>query len=212
MIFPKWSNYVVPLLLLKAVLGLCFVTFVVFVWFSPDNLEVGYQPEQPIKYSHKLHAGQLAIDCRYCHYTVDKAAAAAIPPTEVCMNCHRFVKTDSPEIQKIAKSYEENKPIEWVKVHMLPDYVYFNHNRHVNSGVSCVSCHGRVDQMEVVYQAKSLSMGWCLDCHRNVTGKLRYRELVTDLAWKHKEAKLITEWAVKNYRVAPREDCNTCHR
>ena len=159
-----------------------------------------------------MHAGELGIDCRYCHYTVDKAASAAIPPTEVCMNCHRFVKTDSPEVKKIRDSYQKEEPIAWTKVHVLPDYVYFNHSRHVQSGVSCVLCHGRVDQMEVVYQAKSLSMGWCLECHRNVKGRLRYREKVTDLAWNDKDAAAISDWAQKNYKVAPREDCNTCHR
>lgn len=216
MIFPKWTNYVAPLLLFKAVAGLLVAVFVFWYWLSPENLEVGYQPQQPINYSHKLHAGELGIDCRYCHYTVAEAASAAIPPTEVCMNCHTLIKTnsagESAEIKKISDSYENNEPIEWVKVHQLPDYVYFNHNRHINSGVSCVSCHGRVDQMEVVYQAKPLSMGWCLECHRNVEGNIRPKAFVTDLAWHDEDLDFITPDLIKAYGVAPREDCNTCHR
>lgn len=216
MIFPKWTNYIAPILLFKAVLGLLIAGFVFWYWLSPANLEVGYQPKQPINYSHKLHAGELGMDCRYCHYTVEDAASAAIPPTEVCMNCHTLIKTnsagDSTEISKITKSYESGQPIEWVKVHQLPDYVYFNHSRHINSGVSCVTCHGRVDQMEVVYQAKPLSMGWCLECHRAVEGKIRPLSLVTDLAWKEEELDFIAPELIQAYGVAPREDCNTCHR
>ena len=212
MLFPKWTNYLAPFFLLKAGIGSIFAVFVFWYWFAPANLEVGYRPVQPINYSHKLHAGQLAIDCRYCHYTVEQAAHAAIPPTEVCMNCHTLVNTESAEVQKIWKSYENNEPIAWKKVHMLPEYSYFNHARHVGAGVSCVSCHGRVDQMDVVFQAESLSMGWCLECHRNPEASIRPVELVTDLAWQAANPEEIGAKLIEIQGISPREDCSTCHR
>ena len=212
MIFPKWTNWIAPFLLFNVVAALGLGVFIFWYWLSPKNLEVGYQPSQPVNYSHQLHAGQLNIDCRYCHYTVEEAAHAAIPPTEVCMNCHTLVKTNSTEVKKVINSFENDMPIEWVKVHALPDYAYFNHSRHVNAGVSCVECHGRVDQMGVVYQAKSLSMGWCLECHRNPAASLRPKELVTDLAWEHPQPELLGAQLIKAFNIAPREDCNTCHR
>ncbi|MGH9697602.1 MAG: cytochrome c3 family protein, partial [Bryobacteraceae bacterium] len=108
---------------------------------APSVLKTGYQPVQPVPYSHKLHAGNMGMDCYYCHYTVYKAAYAAIPPTQVCMNCHAKVKTDSPLLEKVRESYATGQPVQWVRVHKLADYVYFNHSAHINSGVSCVSCH-----------------------------------------------------------------------
>ena len=161
-VFPRWVNYLLPLIVVSAVGGGAFAPVVVGLGFSANTLNVGYAPEQPIPYSHALHVGELGLDCRYCHTTVDDASFAAIPPTETCMNCHATVKTDSARLAPLYESYETGKPIEWVKVHDLPDYVYFNHSAHVNKGVSCVSCHGRVDKMEVVYQAQPLSMAWCL--------------------------------------------------
>jgi len=128
----------------------------------------GYAPEQPIKYSHKLHAGELKIPCLYCHYAAEQGRHAGIPPSEVCLNCHKIVKPDSPEIKKIHASVESGKPIEWVKVHYYPDFAYFNHSQHVKVGkISCQECHGPVEKMTVLHQEKSLRMGWCLDCHRS---------------------------------------------
>lgn len=212
-VFPKWTNKV-PLMVLIAIFGgFIAVVFVFWYWFSPKNLEVGYSPDQPIPYSHRLHAGELGIDCRYCHTQVDKGAHATIPPTETCLNCHRQIKTDSPYIKKLHESYNNNEPIEWVKVHYMPDYVYFDHSRHVNSGVSCVTCHGRVDQMEVVRQVESLSMSWCLECHRNPEKHIRPKDKVTDLSWESKEDPVaLGKELVKKYNIRPREDCNTCHR
>ncbi len=131
------------------------------------GISQGYAPKQPIAYSHKLHAGQYQIDCNYCHTTVSKAKSASIPSANICMNCHGVIKNTSPEIQKIYTAIEQNRPIEWVRVHNLPDLAYFNHAQHVNvGGVQCQSCHGEIQNMEVVQQVSPLTMGWCIDCHR----------------------------------------------
>ncbi|WP_461067947.1 c-type cytochrome [Spirosoma horti] len=131
------------------------------------GIQQGYAPKQPIAYSHKLHAGQYKIDCNYCHTGVNKGKSATIPSANICMNCHGVIKKESPEIQKIYAAIENNQPIEWVRVHNLPDLAYFNHAQHVNVGnVQCQTCHGAIEQMEVVEQRSSLTMGWCIDCHR----------------------------------------------
>ena len=212
-IFPKWANKV-PRLILGGVLTTVVAIIGIFwYWLSPEHTDVGYEPEQPIPYSHRLHVGELGLDCRYCHTEVDKGAHATIPPTETCMNCHKIIKTDSPHIKKIHESYATNTPIEWVKVHNTPDYAYFNHSRHVNSGVSCVSCHGRVDQMEVVRQVEPLSMAWCLECHRAPEKHLRPKDKVTDLGWESGEDPLEMGRKLREkYNINPREDCSTCHR
>lgn len=147
------------------------------------GIQQGYAPKQPIAYSHKLHAGQYKIDCNYCHVGVNRGKSATIPSANICMNCHGVIKKESPEIQKIYAAIEQNKPIEWVRVHNLPDLVYFNHAQHVNVGnVQCVSCHGEIEKMEVVEQRSSLTMGWCIDCHRktevNTKGNAYYDKLV----------------------------------
>lgn len=127
----------------------------------------GYAPKQPIPFSHAQHAGQYQIPCLYCHPTAEYAAFSAVPGLDTCMNCHSMVGTDLPNIQKLREAYENDDPIEWVKVHVLPDFVHFNHQAHVSAGVACETCHGPVQEMEVVYQWAPLSMGWCMDCHRN---------------------------------------------
>jgi len=210
--FPKWANKTPLIILLTLISVLCGAVFVFWYWFTPKNFEVGYMPEQPIPYSHRLHVDELGLDCRYCHTEVDRGAHATIPPTETCMNCHDIVKTDSPHIQKLKESYESDTPIEWVKVHYLPDYAYFDHSRHVNSGVSCVSCHGRVDKMEVVRQVEPLSMSWCLECHREPEKHIRPKDKVTDLGWESDDPINEGRNLVKKYHIKPREDCSACHR
>jgi hypothetical protein len=126
-----------------------------------------YAPDQPIPFSHRLHAGQYEIPCLYCHGSAEYAQFAAAPGTETCMNCHSQVKTDSPWIQQIKQAHDTNTPIPWVKVHVLPDFVYFNHSRHVAAGLECQTCHGPVQSMEKVYQFEKFTMGWCVNCHRN---------------------------------------------
>lgn len=180
-IFPKWAN-AVPV---AAAVGLGAVSVGVvggvYYYFTPEYWEVGYQPEQPVGFSHQIHAGQLGIDCRYCHTHVEEAGHSNVPTTSTCMNCHggeegewSYFNTNlatahfkNADLKTLREAYAEERPVEWAKIHKLPDYAHFNHAVHVNAGVSCYSCHGRIDQMEVVYQAHSLSMAWCLDCHRN---------------------------------------------
>jgi mono/diheme cytochrome c family protein len=147
------------------------------------GMHQGYAPEQPIKFSHKLHAGSYKINCNYCHTGVYKGKGANIPSSSICMNCHNTIKRESPEIQKIYKAIEQDKPVEWVRVHNLPDLAYFNHSQHVNvGGLECKQCHGDVENMEVIQQRSSLTMGWCIDCHRktnvNHAGNAYYDKLV----------------------------------
>lgn len=219
-VFPKWTNGLIPLLGLGALVAPAYAIGIVWFGFSPKTTDVGYQPEQPIPFSHRLHAGELGMDCRYCHTTVERAATAAVPPTESCMNCHSTIQPNknNPQrwlLQPLLDSYETGKPVEWVRVHDLPDYSYFDHSAHVNRGVSCVSCHGRVDKMDTVYQHETLSMGWCLDCHRQPEKHVRPVEEVFNLAWKPTEGieqidigRLMRE---KN-NLNPSTDCSTCHR
>src|SRR5262245_22394511 len=146
--FPRWSNKVLPMALLFGVApGAATVVGGFWYYVTNKHIEVGYEPVQPIEYSHKLHAGDLGIDCRYCHSTVERSGFAQVPPTETCMNCHAKVRTDSVRLLGVRESYATDQPIPWIKVHNLPDYVYFDHSAHLNAGVGCASCHGRVDQM-----------------------------------------------------------------
>ncbi|MBI4892883.1 MAG: cytochrome c3 family protein [Acidobacteria bacterium] len=179
----------------------------------PKQLDTGYTPVQPVAYSHKLHAGNLGIDCLYCHYTVDKSNYAAVPMTETCMNCHVRVREKSPKLQLVRESYATGQPVPWVKVHRLPDYVYFNHQAHVKVGVSCVSCHGRVDQMAEVRQVQPLSMAWCLECHRNPAANIRPAEYVTKLDWKPEgDPAEIGAKLMKAKGIKPPDNCSACHR
>lgn len=230
--FPRWTNYLLPILVIGVLGGAVYVPTVGYFAFNPDTLDVGYQPEQPVKYSHALHVGQLGLDCRYCHNTVENADFAAIPPTQTCINCHNptaaaaGVKKTSPLLTPVHESYASGQPIEWVKVHDLPDYVYFNHASHVNNGIGCVSCHGRVDTMgpEGVHQVEPLSMAWCLDCHRAPEQHLRPKDQVTNLTWappvqpgqSPQDAQLQLGLKLKEeYDIHDRaymQACSTCHR
>lgn len=212
-VFPPWTNGLRKISVGVAGLGLVYVVFLIAGGFSPSTLAEGYAPEQPIPYSHRLHVGELGLDCRYCHNTVEGNAHAAVPPVSTCMNCHASVKTESALLEPLRAAWRDGGSIRWVRVHDLPDFVYFNHSAHLTAGVGCVSCHGRVDRMDVVRQDKPLSMGWCLDCHRNPAAELRPRHLITDLEWQPGEnaAEEGLELA-RLYDVAPSTDCSTCHR
>lgn len=212
-IFPKSADKylkigggVVGLLSLGAVCLYAYYTY-------PTVMDTGYSPVQPVPYSHKLHAGNLGMDCYYCHSTVYKAAFAAVPATETCMNCHSQVKTTSPRLEKVRQSYATGEPIPWVQIHKLPDYVYFNHQAHLSAGVSCVSCHGRIDQMVEVHQEKPLNMGFCLDCHRNPAPNLRPTELVTKLDWvPDRDPAEIGREIIAEKHINPPTNCSGCHR
>lgn len=212
-VFPKWIDRARPLvgfLLLGAPL---YLVVLLYYGGNPRTTDVGYMPVQPVPYSHALHVGQLGIDCRYCHSTVEVAAQAAIPPTQTCMNCHAKIRTQSPKLLPVRESYATGLPVRWKRVHDLPDFVFFNHSAHVSRGVGCVECHGRVDKMEVVYQQEPLSMAWCLDCHRDPDPRLRPREHVTELDWAPDGDRrtLGSRLRLEN-AINPSTDCSTCHR
>ena len=211
--FPKWTWVLRPGIAVAAVGGLVYASVVIYLGFSPTATDVGYSPEQPVPYSHALHVGQLGMDCRYCHTGVEVAAAAAIPPTQTCMNCHSNVRANSEKLIPVRESYATGMPVPWIRVHDLPDYAYFDHSAHVRRGVGCVSCHGRIDTMEVVFQAEPLSMGWCLECHRNPENHLRPVEFVTQLDWVPEEDQLALGTRLRETNnINPPTDCNTCHR
>jgi menaquinone reductase, multiheme cytochrome c subunit len=211
--FPRWTNLIRPGLAIVLLTLPVYVVVLVATGGSPKTTDVGYQPEQPVPYSHALHVGQLGMDCRYCHTTVESAAFAAIPPTQTCMNCHKALRAASPKLLPVRESYATGLPVPWVKVHDLPDYVYFDHSAHVRRGVGCVSCHGRVDKMEVVAQVQPLSMGWCLDCHRNPEPHLRPPELVTAMDWVAPEDPESFGRTLRELRrISPSTECATCHR
>lgn len=215
-VFPRWSNLLLPAAIVFGMTAPLYVALMVAYGFSPSTTDVGYQPTQPIPFSHEVHAGQLGMDCRYCHTSVEEAAHSLVPPTSTCMNCHAQIHLESPKLEPLWESNETGMPIPWVRIHDLPDYAYFNHAAHVNAGVSCVSCHGRIDTMEEVYQHEKLSMGWCLECHRNPTPHLRDPDLVTDLDWTYdgtpaEERAYRAMWK-ELHQVNPSEDCSACHR
>lgn len=212
-IFPKWSNKIPVYLLMFIVLGGIGTVGFVWYYFSPEYTDVGYRPEQPVPYSHKVHAGDLGMDCRYCHSAVEVSAKANVPPTQTCMNCHTLIKTDSDKLQLVRESWSTGKPIEWVRVHKVGEYAYFNHSAHINAGVGCASCHGNVAEMEKVIQVEPLSMGWCLDCHRNPDEHLRPAGEITNMKWEPPENQLeIAAKIKKDKNIAPPVDCSGCHR
>ena len=213
-LFPRWSNLLLPTIIVSALGIPLYAVFFVAYGFSPKTLAVGYQPEQPVPFSHALHAGELGMDCRYCHTSVEKAAHASVPPTQTCMNCHTQIRPQSPKLAKVRESYETGLPVEWTRIHKLPEYSYFDHSAHVNRGIGCVDCHGRIDKMEVVYQEKPLSMGWCLECHRGPDKYLRPTSEITNLAYDPQlELTDAERGAIKHkFDVNPSQDCSTCHR
>jgi len=173
----------------------------------------GVAREQPIQFSHRHHAGELGIDCRYCHTSVENAAYANIPPTATCMNCHAQIWAQSPTLEPVRASYRSDRSIPWMKVHDLPDYVFFNHGIHVQKGFGCVTCHGRVDRMNLTAQQASLHMEWCLDCHRHPERNVRPREEVFNMAWEPAgDRGALGRELVKAYGIRSLTDCDTCHR
>jgi len=208
--FPEWTETLkkwINFLVLGAPL---YLIALVAYGVTPQALRIGYMPDQPVPYSHALHAGELGMDCRYCHSTVERAGKAAVPTPSICMNCHSTVKKDSDVLLPIREAYAENKPVVWTRVHDLPDYVYFNHEAHVNATVGCESCHGRIDQMVKVFQAKPLTMEWCLECHRNPEPNLRSFENLTKMGYAVPPAE--RKKVLDDNQVRPPTNCSTCHR
>lgn len=219
-IFPKWTNRLPVWIIGSGLLFASGVVAAVWYYFTPKYTRVGYQPHQPVAFSHALHVEQLGMDCRYCHSAVERSWFSNIPDSATCMNCHNQVLKDDPKLALVRESAQSGRPLPWVQVHKVPDYVYFNHAVHVNRGISCVECHGPIHQMDEVYHAKPLSMGFCLECHRDPAPRLRPLDKVTDLNWTWSEdprraaelartegAKLLREW-----RVQSLDSCSACHR
>ena len=183
--------------------------------YSPLLTEVGVAKTQPVPYSHKLHVGGLGLDCRYCHTSVTEGGVAGIPPTETCLGCHTQVTPDSPALELVQASLETNQPLAWIRVHSLADYVYFNHSIHVNQGIGCESCHGRIDQMAIVAKTETLHMAWCLECHRAPERFIRPREAVFTMGWEPPldqatlGPQLVAEYGIN---VDQLSDCSICHR
>ncbi len=212
-IFPKWTNHLPAVALAAAILGGCAV--VGFLWYygSPKYTDVGYRPTQPVPFSHKLHAGDLGMDCRYCHNNIERSGVANVPPTQTCMNCHTLVLPQSPKLLPVRESWATGQPVPWVNVHLLPQYAYFNHAVHLNAGVACISCHGNIAQMEVVTQSEPLSMSWCLDCHRNPDPYLRPVDQITNMNYQPPADQAELAQRIKQEkRLDPPEDCSGCHR
>ncbi|MEP0829074.1 MAG: cytochrome c3 family protein [bacterium] len=212
-IFPKWTNRLPVYFVSGAVVILTAVVGIFWFYGSPKYSDVGYRPKQPVPYSHKLHAGDLGLDCRYCHSQVETSAAAGVPPTQTCMNCHKLILPESEKLLPVRESWSKRLPIMWVRVHNLPDFVYFDHSVHLNAGVGCASCHGNVAQMDVVMQKEPLSMSWCLDCHRNPDRHLRPREELTNMNWTPPVEQLELARRIRAEKgINPTVDCSGCHR
>ena len=220
-VFPRWTNRLPGQIIFGLLLIGGVVTAGLNYYFTPKYTRVGFQPTQPVPFSHSIHVKQLGLDCRYCHDGVEKSWYSNVPAADTCMNCHSAVRADDPKLEPVRASYKDaNKPVEWVQIHKLPDYVYFNHSVHVNRGVSCVECHGRVDEMDEVRHEKQFSMTFCLDCHRELSPengdpnkRLRPLDKITDLAYDrskdpaNKDRNFVKEWHVKTS-----ENCSACHR
>jgi hypothetical protein len=219
-IFPKWTNRLPLQIAAGAVLVGTALTAGATYYFTPKYSRVGYQPLQPVAFSHNIHVTQLEVDCRYCHNGVEKAWFSNVPAASTCMNCHSTVLKDDPKLALVRESFTSGQPIPWVHIHKTPDYVYFNHSVHVTRGISCVECHGQINQMDEVYHAKPFSMGFCLDCHRDPAAHIRPADKITDLNWKWDAdpkkaaelqrangAKLVHDWKVQSL-----QNCSTCHR
>ncbi|MCA9968603.1 MAG: cytochrome c3 family protein [Anaerolineales bacterium] len=195
---------------LAAILGL----YALFIR-SPYVTDVGVVRDQPVPFSHQHHVGGLGIDCRYCHAAVETAAYAGMPAVHTCMSCHSQVWTDAPALAPIRTAYRENRPIAWQRVYDLPDFVYFDHSIHVAKGVGCETCHGRIDQMPLTWQAVTLHMEWCLDCHRRPAAYLRPQSEIFTMGYEPQpsQAALGADLVAANAIALPQlDDCSICHR
>jgi hypothetical protein len=202
------------------VAGVLLVAGVLFTLGAIDRSSyttgVGVDIEQPVQFSHKHHTGDDGIDCRYCHTAVEESNSAGMPPTQTCMNCHSQIWSDSPYLQPVRDSWRTNTPIEWVRVHDLPDYVYFNHSIHVAKGVGCSTCHGNVAEMPLVHRTETLQMEWCLQCHRQPELFIRPREEIYNTYWQAPANQQQVGLELKRmYNIQSSEaltSCSTCHR
>ena len=214
-VFPRGSNAVasaILVLLIVFVLGFFLVAGVLAR--SDYATTQNRAPEQPVPFSHRHHVNGLGIDCGYCHTSVDRSQFAGVPPTHTCMSCHSQLWTNAEMLEPVRHSFETEQPLKWRRVHDLADYVYFNHSVHVNNGVGCESCHGRVDKMPLMRQQESLSMSFCLDCHRDPGSNLRPQDQITAMGYSPGRDTPPAHELMKQYGIDPQglTDCSTCHR
>ena len=213
-IFHRSANTISKASIAAVVLLATLVLVALFVIFrSPVVTAEGIARVQPVQFSHEHHVNDDGIDCRYCHTSVENSSSAGIPPTETCMNCHSQIWSDSPQLAPVRESWETGEPLEWVRVHDMPDYVYFNHSIHVNKGVGCETCHGRVDQMPLMMKAEPMTMEWCLDCHRNPEEYVRPVDEVYTMGWHPPvDQEVLGAQLVEEYDIESKTDCYYCHR
>jgi cytochrome c3-like protein len=186
-----------------------------FTWSRTDYVRrVGWAIEQPVPFSHQHHVAGLGIDCRFCHSSVERSAQASLPPTYTCMTCHSQIWTNAQLLAPIRASLVSNTPITWGRVTDVPDYVYFNHSIHIAKGVGCQSCHGQVEGMPLTFKARTLTMQFCLDCHRNPAPNLRPEAAIYDTNWHRTDATPAADTLMRHYHVAGRNltECSICHR
>lgn len=175
--------------------------------------QVDVAREQPVPFSHKHHVAGLGIDCRFCHTSVEDSGFAGIPPTKTCMSCHSMVWKDAEILEPVRESYREDRPIEWIRVHDLPDFAYFDHSIHVKKGIGCTTCHGQVDEMPLMWRTETLNMDWCLGCHRDPTPNVRPREEVFSVDWSPDDLSSAEHAALaEEYGVQSLLNCSICHR
>jgi len=214
--FPPNSNAFAKWIIWGGVIFTVLLATSLTVFARTTNNKVRVPVEQPVAFSHALHNGQLGIDCRYCHTSVEVAASANIPPTETCMTCHSQIRVGSPQLANVQASWDNEEPLQWNRVHDLADFVYFNHSAHINKGVGCSSCHGRIDQMEGIWKNEPLTMGWCLECHKNPAQHVRPKSEVFNMAYKapaHGQLELGEQLiAAYNINEDKLPQCSTCHR
>jgi len=213
-IFHRSTNTFSKVSIFGAVFILAFLLWL-FGAFSRSSwaTQAGVAREQPVQFSHAHHVGDDGIDCRYCHTSVEASAFANIPPTKTCMNCHSQIWNTSPTLEPVRESFRSDRSIAWTRVHDLPDFVYFDHSIHVNKGVGCETCHGRVDKMPLTWQRASLQMEWCLDCHRHPERYVRPREAVFEMGYEPPaDQETLGPRLVKEYKIQSLTSCSTCHR
>jgi Cytochrome c7 and related cytochrome c/Class III cytochrome C family len=213
-IFHHSTNFISRMSIYGAVIILGALTYAFYaIAMSPWYTGQGVSREQPVPFSHRHHAGELGIDCRYCHTSVEKSSFAGLPSTETCMTCHSQIWTNAPMLEPVRASYRDDVSISWVRVNALPEFVYFDHSIHVNKGIGCTTCHGPIADMPLTYRAGTLYMSWCLNCHRNPAAYVRPKSEVFNPYYQPPSDQLaLGRRLVKEYKIRSLEDCNTCHR
>ena len=211
-IFHRSANTISRVTIFGAIFIAAFALWVIGgIIRSPYFTNQGIEREQIVPFSHQHHVGGLGIDCRYCHTSVETSFFAGIPPTQTCMNCHAQIWTNAELLAPVRNSFASGRPLVWTRVNRLPDFVHFNHSIHVAKGIGCVSCHGRVDKMNLMYQAQPLTMSWCLQCHNNPERYVRPKDKVFDIAYEVPDQAVIGPQLVKQYGIRKYTHCSTCH-